>query len=70
MEEDEDFDLYYEHLQLGCLGCGAVFPSNELYGGRCPICESSEITTFEDVLDNYREHLRVLKEMGLDTEED
>lgn len=70
MEEDEDFDLYYEHLQLGCLGCGAVFSSNELYGGRCPICESNEITTFEDVLDNYREHLRILKEMGLDTEED
>ena len=62
-EECDDFEYGYVHL--GCLECGTVFPSNELFGGCCPICDSPDVTTFEDVLSYVIEHKQFMQEMGL-----
>lgn len=68
MDEDYD-DFEYEPISLGCLDCGSIFPSHELFGGCCPICDSPNITTFEDVLSYVIEHKQFMQEVGL-AEED
>lgn len=65
MEEDELIVDDFDSIHLGCLSCGSIFPANEIYGGGCPICESSEITTFEDVLAYVIDHKEFMEEMGL-----
>lgn len=69
MDEDDILIDDTDCRNLGCLDCGSVFPINEIYGGGCPICESSNITTFEDVLNYTIEHRAFLEQMGL-AEED
>lgn len=69
MDEDELEYFEYDHIHLGCLGCGSIFPSNEIFNGCCPICDSPEITTFEDVLAYVIDHKEFMQEMGL-AEED
>lgn len=68
MEEDYDDD-YFSHLRMGCYDCGSIFDATDLYEGRCPICDSNNVATFEEALEVAREHKRFMQDMGLAEEE-
>lgn len=64
MDEDEDFYV----APLGCIECGTTFTIEDLFGGACPVCQSSEIITFEDALTHIRAHREFLESMGIEEE--
>lgn len=50
---------------LGCMDCGSLFELDDVYGGACPMCESTNITTFADLISYVREHRDFMESMGL-----
>lgn len=63
MDEDEYNDI--DIVRLGCMDCGSIFEYADLYGGRCPICNGHQVTTFEDLLGYVMEHREYMETLGL-----
>ena len=62
MDDDDD----YYNIPLGCLECGTVFETVDLYEGRCPVCRSEKVVTFEQALAKAIEHTSYMQSIGLD----
>ncbi|MBT8448267.1 MAG: hypothetical protein KJO69_01170 [Gammaproteobacteria bacterium] len=62
MSEFDDYSNYH----LGCTDCGSVFTVEDLYGGGCPVCESSNILSFEDALESIIAHREFMEQLGLE----
>lgn len=55
-----------EEHNIGCLECETIFSIEDLYGGGCPVCESSNIITFRDALATIIVHRQFIESMGLE----
>lgn len=51
--------------EMGCLDCGSVFDNEEQHD-HCPICNSTDLVTFQEALENMMLTRSFFEQLGLE----